>query len=48
MTDGSTLPGTGGAGLALSSRLAKTMNGRVIASNEPGPGATVSLSLPAA
>ncbi len=47
-TGGSTLPATGGAGLALSSRLAHTMNGRVTASNQPGPGATVSLSLPAA
>jgi signal transduction histidine kinase len=46
--DGSTLPSTGGAGLALSSRLARTMNGRVTARNEPGSGATVSLSLPAA
>jgi signal transduction histidine kinase len=46
--DGSTLPANGGAGLALSSRLARTMNGRVIARNEPGSGATVSLSLPAA
>jgi signal transduction histidine kinase len=47
-TDGSTLPATGGAGLALSSRLARTMDGRVIACNQPGSGATVSLSLPAA
>jgi signal transduction histidine kinase len=47
-TDGSTLPATGGAGLALSSRLARTMNGRVTARNEPGSGATVSLTLPAA
>jgi signal transduction histidine kinase len=47
-TSGSALPATGGAGLALSSRLARTMNGRVTASNQPGPGATVSLSLPAA
>ena len=47
-TGGSSLPATGGAGLALSSRLARTMNGRVTASNQPGPGATVSLSLPAA
>jgi signal transduction histidine kinase len=46
--DGSTLPGNGGAGLALSSRLARTMKGQVIARNEPGSGATVSLSLPAA
>jgi len=47
-TDGSTLPATGGAGLALSSRLARTMNGRVTALNEPGSGAAVSLTLPAA
>lgn len=47
-TGGSALPATGCAGLALSSRLARTMNGRVTASNQPGPGATVSLSLPAA
>jgi signal transduction histidine kinase len=46
-TDGSVLSATGGAGLALSSRLARTMNGRVTAQNEPGSGATVSLSLPA-
>jgi signal transduction histidine kinase len=46
--DGSVLPGSGGAGLALSNRLARTMNGRVTASNRPGSGATVSLSLPAA
>lgn len=47
-SDGSTLPATGGAGLALSSRLARTMNGRVTARNQPGSGAIVSLSLPAA
>jgi two-component system sensor histidine kinase EvgS len=46
--DGHSLPAAGGAGLALSSRLARTMNGRVTACNEPGSGATVSLSLPAA
>ncbi len=46
--DGSALHATGGAGLALSSRLARTMNGRVIARNAPGSGATVSLSLTAA
>jgi signal transduction histidine kinase len=46
--DSSTLPVNGGAGLALSSRLARTMNGRVIARNQPGSGATVSLTLPAA
>jgi signal transduction histidine kinase len=47
-TDGSALPVTGGAGLALSSRLARRMNGRVIACNQLGSGAMVSLSLPAA
>jgi signal transduction histidine kinase len=47
-TDGSALPTTGGAGLALSSRLARTMNGRVVARNQPDSGAMVSLSLPAA
>jgi signal transduction histidine kinase len=47
-TDGSALPATGGAGLALSSRLARTMNGRITARNQPGSGAMVSLSLPAA
>jgi signal transduction histidine kinase len=47
-TDGRSLPENGGAGLALSSRLARTMNGRVTARNDPGSGATVSLSLPAA
>lgn len=46
-TDGSALPTAGGTGLALSSRLARAMNGRLIARNEPGSGATVSLSLPA-
>jgi signal transduction histidine kinase len=46
--DGSALPETGGAGLALSSRLARTMNGKVIACNQPGSGAMVSLTLPAA
>jgi two-component system, sensor histidine kinase RegB len=45
-TDGSALPATGAAGLALSSRLARSMRGRVTARNEPGSGATVSLSLP--
>jgi signal transduction histidine kinase len=47
-TDGDTLPTQGGTGLALSRRLARAMNGRMTASNQPGPGATVSLSLPAA
>jgi signal transduction histidine kinase len=45
--DGS-LPGTGATGLALSSRLARAMNGRLTARNQPDSGATVSLSLPAA
>lgn len=39
---------TGGAGLALSSRLARTMNGKIIACNQPGTGGLVILSLPAA
>lgn len=47
-TDGSALPAAGATGLALSRRLARAMNGRMTASNQPGPGATVSLSLPAA
>jgi signal transduction histidine kinase len=47
-TDGGALPGTGGTGLALSNRLARAMNGRLIARNQPDSGATVSLSLPAA
>jgi signal transduction histidine kinase len=47
-TEGSVVSSTGGAGLALSSRLARTMNGKVIAHNHPGTGAMVSLSLPAA
>jgi signal transduction histidine kinase len=42
------LPATGATGLALSSRLARAMNGRMTASNRPGSGATLSLSLPAA
>jgi signal transduction histidine kinase len=45
---GGVLPATGSAGLTLSNRLAQTMNGRVTARNQPGSGATVSLSLPAA
>ncbi|WP_428536521.1 sensor histidine kinase [Rhodopila sp.] len=47
-TDGYALPGAGATGLALSRRLARAMNGRMTASNRPGAGATVSLSLPAA
>jgi signal transduction histidine kinase len=46
--DGSSLPDAGGTGLALSSRLARAMNGRLTAENQPGTGATVKLSLPAA
>jgi signal transduction histidine kinase len=47
-TDGSALRAMGGTGLALSSRLARTMGGRITARNEPLGGAAVSLSLPAA
>jgi signal transduction histidine kinase len=47
-TDGGALPATGGTGLALSNRLARAMNGRLTAHNQPNSGATVSLSLPAA
>jgi signal transduction histidine kinase len=47
-SDGSSLPEAGGTGLALSSRLARAMNGRLTAENRPGTGATVRLSLPAA
>jgi signal transduction histidine kinase len=47
-TDGGALPGTGGTGLALSSRLARAMNGRLTAHNRPDSGAMISLSLPAA
>jgi signal transduction histidine kinase len=46
--DRSALPATGGTGLALSRRLARAMGGKMCATNQPGPGATVSLSLPAA
>ena len=42
------LPAAGGTGLALSNRLARAMNGRLTAHNQPDSGATVSLSLPAA
>ena len=42
------LPASGGTGLALSNRLARAMNGRLTAYNQPNSGATVSLSLPAA
>lgn len=38
----------GGTGLALSNRLARAMNGKLTARNQPDAGATVSLSLPAA
>jgi signal transduction histidine kinase len=47
-TDRGALRATGGTGLALSRRLARAMNGKMSASNQPGPGATISLSLPAA
>jgi signal transduction histidine kinase len=47
-SEGGILPADGGTGLALSRRLARAMNGRMTASNQPGPGATLSLSLPAA
>jgi signal transduction histidine kinase len=46
--DGGTLPATGGTGLALSNRLARAMNGRLTARNQPDSGATISLTLPAA
>lgn len=42
------LPALGCMGLALSDRLARAMNGRLTAFNQPSRGATVSLSLPAA
>jgi signal transduction histidine kinase len=47
-TGGDALAEAGAIGLALSRRLARAMNGQMTASNLPGPGATVSLSLPAA
>ena len=47
-TDASVLPMTGGTGLVLSRRLARAMNGQMTARNQPGSGATVTLSLPAA
>jgi signal transduction histidine kinase len=47
-TDRGALRATGGTGLALSRRLARAMDGKMCASNQPGPGATISLSLPAA
>lgn len=40
-------PTEGGTGLALSSRLARAMNGQLIARHMPGSGAMVILSLPA-
>jgi signal transduction histidine kinase len=46
--DGRSLPEAGGTGLALSNRLARAMNGRLTAENQPGTGATIRLSLPAA
>lgn len=47
-TSDADLPASGGTGLALSNRLARAMNGRLTACNQPNSGATVSLSLPAA
>ncbi|MDR3532906.1 MAG: HAMP domain-containing sensor histidine kinase [Rhodopila sp.] len=47
-TDGLAVPTAGGTGLALSDRLARAMNGRLIARNRPGSGATIGLTLPAA
>ena len=46
--DGSMVPATHGIGLALSSRLAKAMNGRLTACNQSDAGAALSVSLPAA
>jgi signal transduction histidine kinase len=46
--DGGALPGSGATGLALSRRLARAMDGRLTAHNQPDSGATVRLSLPAA
>jgi signal transduction histidine kinase len=46
--DGSSLPEAGGAGLALSNRLARAMSGSLTAENRTDIGATVRLSLPAA
>ena len=46
--DGRALPGSGGTGLALSSRLARLMDGRVFARREASFGTTIVLSLPAA
>jgi signal transduction histidine kinase len=47
-TDDGGLPANGGTGLALSRRLARAMDGRLTARNQPDSGATISLSLPAA
>jgi signal transduction histidine kinase len=47
-TEDGALPASGGTGLALSRRLARAMDGRLTARNQPDSGATVSLSLPAA
>jgi signal transduction histidine kinase len=47
-SDGISLPQVGGTGLALSSRLARAMNGRLTTENQPGRGGTIRLSLPAA
>jgi signal transduction histidine kinase len=46
--DDSEMTATGGTGLTLSNRLARAMNGRLTVTSQPGAGATVSLSLPAA
>lgn len=46
--DNLVVPQAGGTGLALSSRLARAMNGRLTARNHPHCGAKISLSLPAA
>jgi two-component system sensor histidine kinase BaeS len=46
--DDGEMPATGGTGLTLSNRLARAMNGRLTVTRQPGAGATVSLSLPAA
>ena len=45
-TDLNGFPTEGGTGLALCNRLARAMNGQLIARNMPGSGAVVTLSLP--
>ncbi len=47
-SDGEGLQQCGAIGLARSNRLARAMNGRLTARNQPGSGAMVSLSVPAA